>query len=699
MQADHQQRLAPPEIDGSSAISIPSSAIHQQGRLFASGAAWVGGGTVGNHAISGTTSPNNDGGDNSSGSNVLWINGSGGSPGMYGTTGNGGIPRHTGTSAPLLPLPQLPGSFMSGAGTGTLALDSIQPVASRSRHGHDPSARVRVGVEDMGRKEMKDPRRARATQRGRGAEDPRGGRRDWEEHKQGNTLLGSRVEAQAPGQDTAVQGSQGDTERGVSGSGQGGAREEGIIDETDWRPRGRNSTSGVRQDQQPRKWQPYPGRGRGFRRGDRGRGRTQGNRGRGRGNDDSVGGSGSHVGEHFRDKHKSEVIERRSLAQSASSKIESHDTDRNNGRRQASERERTSSLAPRGRKAVREDFTDDRERSRSPSVGQDRGPTVAPAPISPSTGTLPSASTCVSQPSPAPTTARELFPESSHPRQLNYAMAIASNHPPPSSAVPQPLSHPHSLDAVQPTIYPSPIKKKGITLPVAPLPPIRTSLQQLGAPLPAAVPTSPSPTPPKQATSPPREIVVIPDSAATSRTVASTSKPAASLTITPRTASTIMGELDSSICADQAGGGLKRPGRVVNKEPVPLRSMKRVRVSEAKPASQAAPIFSSDDETPEQSVKITANNELRGEWPHEFKFLLEAKDRVCSVCEKDFVRICTACSKCVECVRNGNKECVVGASQERRHSPPPQGSAVQRDWPEYPKTVTRLDIQLDHAIQ
>lgn len=121
----------------------------------------------------------------------------------------------------------------------------------------------------------------------------------------------------------------------------------------------------------------------------------------------------------------------------------------------------------------------------------------------------------------------------------------------------------------------------------------------------------------------------------------------------------------------------------------------RVRVSDAEPEAQEAPIFSSDEE---DGGSGSRRRDMRGEWPHEFKFRPQIEGGVgkeCAVCGKDFVRICTACGKCMECFRGGNRECVEGATASkpppRRLSPPPDDVPDEREWPEYPRTMTRYE--------
>ncbi|CAN0059944.1 unnamed protein product, partial [Laminaria digitata] len=87
---------------------------------------------------------------------------------------------------------------------------------------------------------------------------------------------------------------------------------------------------------------------------------------------------------------------------------------------------------------------------------------------------------------------------------------------------------------------------------------------------------------------------------------------------------------------------LKQPARS------PLTSKKRVRVSDEPPASQDPIVFSSDEEdaTTAGGKGTGPGKDMRGEWPHQFKF---RQGRKCTVCSKDFVRICTACGKCMDC--------------------------------------------------
>ena len=143
---------------------------------------------------------------------------------------------------------------------------------------------------------------------------------------------------------------------------------------------------------------------------------------------------------------------------------------------------------------------------------------------------------------------------------------------------------------------------------------------------------------------------------------------------------------------------MKQPARS------PLTSKKRVRVSDEPPAFQDPVVFSSDEEDASSAGggKVAGTGkDMRGEWPHVFKFRPQLRGRKCTVCSKDFVRICIACGKCIDCFRGGNRECVEGAegaATERRQSPPPlqalslmeEEEPSAREWPEYPKTMTRL---------
>lgn len=325
---------------------------------------------------------------------------------------------------------------------------------------------------------------------------------------------------------------------------------------------------------------------------------------------------------------------------------------------------RAAAPAARGRRLERAPVDEDRDRSRSPSVGQDRGPPQPP----------------VSSPAPAPTMPVSQPPSPlplSPPPLLNHAplhrSEAASRAPPPMPpcAPPGPSSLPHPPEDSPRTVYAPPTLQQPMNVlvpvpvgapPLVALPPL-VAPHQLPAPaLVTAPPAAPAPVAMllPMATLPP-----------------STSTTPAAATVAP------------------LRGCLKGPSSS-------SRGRKTVRVSNEEPSSQPAPIFSSDDE--DAATGGGGARDMRGEWPHEFKFLPKL-GRACSVCSKDFVRICTACGKCMECFRGGNRECVDGAKDaipERRLSPPPaQGLREipdEREWPEYPKTMTRLDLHADETV-
>ncbi|CAM9131631.1 unnamed protein product [Choristocarpus tenellus] len=143
-------------------------------------------------------------------------------------------------------------------------------------------------------------------------------------------------------------------------------------------------------------------------------------------------------------------------------------------------------------------------------------------------------------------------------------------------------------------------------------------------------------------------------------------------------------------------GGLKGDNRGGVNLP---RKVKRVRLSELPPqVDEGRAAFSSDDED-----RTTANGEsknhrgegggadIRGEWPHMFKYRAEEQtQRECVVCKEAYVRICTVCSKCIQCYRGGNKDCLPGPHwDEVRRRSPPLPEDVPKEKQEYPKTVTR----------
>lgn len=371
----------------------------------------------------------------------------------------------------------------------------------------------------------------------------------------------------------------------------------------------------------------------------------------------------------------------------------------------------------RGRNAEREDIAADRERSRSPSVGQDRGPPSAPAPApapAPASAPVPTTSppphrrepsslqtaiesAAIMSRAPSPPAQRE--PPSA--LRSTYSSAITlpmrpRQQPPPYSAVPPPLD---GTSLTPPySAVPPPLEGTSL-LPLLPLPPQPPLFRpEVDLPQQAVAPQAPVSLP-----------VVPPAAANVTQTVSAAmvsvgvSMDSISISSMSSNGSAVIPAvaLRKPAAAMGEGGGVKRTERNSAgselAESSSVRGKKRVRVSEAEPSAQPAPVFSSDDEEEirlGESTAGTRSQRSRGEWPHQFRFLEDARGRLCAVCRKSMVRICTACEKCDECFRGGDRECVPGAEVERRLSPPPQGSAAApppwREWPEYPKTVTRF---------
>lgn len=563
---------------------------------------------------------------------------------QFGIVGVVETARRTGAGVSPAPPPNISPSHSGGAGAGTLPANSAETVAGGMAR-HAPVLRgVGVGSDGPPWVEATDPRRARAAHRSRGSEDPRGARHEGDEFRQGRTPSGKRDDASVRASEVAAPGGGSGTGGDALGARSWRGRGERPSNYRGGRPRGLCTSSLMQRDREVQTWSHRNSGARGSWRGRNGR---RGGRGYGRfAVSDRFGGRGGDI---------PEAGEIRPALHDGTPKASCYasDSDSSDGRI-GGERRTTGAPAQRGRQLERDDFSD-RERSRSPSVGQDRGsPPRQPTP--PAARTPSPVPVRTAEPN-SPSPPRQLVPDASPPSPFNSSVPRA----PVGSlrqSPPQALPERESSEVADSKRHSSRLQQDVAPFPKAALHYVAATVSQ--APQPA--PSRQAPLLPRDSSSPPRRIVADPRAAASLHS-GSASRNARVLPASNGS--------QSSAHSQKAQGGLKRAVGAPIKEVVPHQGVKRVRVSEAQPAVQAAPVFSSDDEVQEVPAKSSAGQE-RGEWPHE--------------------------SKSADCLRGGTKDGVSSASQERQQSPPPQGYPGQRDWPEYPKTVTRLDWWQDDSV-